>query len=573
MVKDVFKRVLTGTAFLIFTLPIYSQTKKSVTPDKQGNAAGMFTKEEIDRLRAKSDSLFDQGQFNESLACCKEMLKAANALGDDDLKMDAYSTISLIYLFMGKLDDAEKYGRICLERDRGRNDSVSLSTSVNNLAGILTQACKYEEAMTLAKEALQIERDMYARTGNPGKLSVRLGRLSEICAVLGKFDEGYDYAKEAFELDSISGDEAKQAFRKCLMADNMQGMERYDESASLYKECIPVFEKYGVNHSLAVCYYELGRISLHQGNDDESKQYLATAFSKIQDTGDNVLVLKVYSQMVEMVRDKEASVKLHKKLLWGTIAALTVACLLAIALAIVGNKLRKKTKILERQSMMNNRLMSLVSHDMHTGTQSINMAAHMLENQSADEASQDSQEKILLGELVRHSDAQKMLVDNLTQWTKAVGRNIVNKVRFQVNALVKEVVEQMKYETDKKDITIVVDSQDAVFAVSDRNIILTAVRNIMSNAIKFSARGSEVLLQIDTTPDGKVCITIADHGVGMSDDMVRQVKERCISTHTLGTENETGLGLGLSITLELLAMVGVDVDVESSEGTKFVLTI
>lgn len=573
MVTNVFKRVLTGLAFLIFTLPIYSQTKKSVTPDKQGNAAGIVTEKEIDRLREKSDSLLNQGQFNESLACCKEMLKIAKALGDEDLKMDAYSTISLIYLFMGKLDDAERYGRICLERDRGRNDSVSLSTSVNNLAGILTQACKYEEAMTLAKEALQIERDMYARTGNPGKLSVRLGRLSEICAVLGKFDEGYDYAKEAFELDSISGDEVKQAFRKCLMADNMQGMERYDESANLYKECIPVFEKYGVNHSLAVCYYELGRISLHQGNDDESKQYLATAFSKIQDTGDNVLVLKVYSQMVEMVRDKEASVKLHKKLLWGTIIALTVACLLAVALAIVGNKLRKKTKILERQSMMNSRLMSLVSHDMHTGTQSINMAAHMLEKQSPDDVPHDSQEQILLGELVRQSDAQKMLVDNLTQWTKAVGRNIVNKVRFQINALVKEVIEQMKFETEKKGVTVVFDSQEPLFAVSDRNIILTAVRNILSNAIKFSDRGSEISLQIGRTPYEKVFIAVEDHGVGMSEEVIRQIKEKNISIHTLGTENETGLGLGLSITLELLAMVDVDVDVESNAGTKFILTI
>ena len=96
MVTNVFKRVLTGLAFLIFTLPIYSQTKKSVTPDKQGNAAGIVTEKEIDRLREKSDSLFNQGQFNESLACCKEMLKIAKALGDEDLKMDAYSTISLM---------------------------------------------------------------------------------------------------------------------------------------------------------------------------------------------------------------------------------------------------------------------------------------------------------------------------------------------------------------------------------------------------------------------------------------------------------------------------------------------
>ena len=162
-----------------------------------------------------------------------------------------------------------------------------------------------------------------------------------------------------------------------------------------------------------------------------------------------------------------------------------------------------------------NRLIALISHDLRSGMLSINMAAHMLDNNK-------EYSEFLIDELVKQSDAQGVLVENLLQWSKLQVTNDLKAriVRFNVFDAVNDVKEQMQFYANRKSIKLQLETQDDIFMVSDMIIIQVVLRNIISNSIKFSHRNTTILLSYKTREDGKLDITVKDEGVGMPQEIV-----------------------------------------------------
>ena len=105
---------------------------------------------------------------------------------------------------------------------------------------------------------------------------------------------------------------------------------------------------------------------------------------------------------------------------------------------------------------------------------------------------------------------------------------------------------------------------------SDINALNTILRNLMSNAIKFTREGGSIA--IDARRNGKVVkISIQDTGIGMSKEKMDNLFDTTGHNSTPGTQNEKGSGLGLSLVKDLCDMINAEIEVESKLdlGTKF----
>lgn len=110
-------------------------------------------------------------------------------------------------------------------------------------------------------------------------------------------------------------------------------------------------------------------------------------------------------------------------------------------------------------------------------------------------------------------------------------------------------------------------------AVSNRDMLAAILRNLVSNAIKFTPAGGEVV--VSATAGERITLRVADTGVGMSTDALAEVMELDRRTTTPGTAGERGSGLGLLLCRDLAERIGTELRAESvvGRGTTFSLTL
>ena len=122
-----------------------------------------------------------------------------------------------------------------------------------------------------------------------------------------------------------------------------------------------------------------------------------------------------------------------------------------------------------------------------------------------------------------------------------------------------------------KQIHLSVTIPDNTLITGDRNIIATILRNLLTNAVKFTASGGTVSLTVEATADGKHSFTVSDNGVGMTAEQIQNLFRLDSAQSRKGTSDEQGTGLGLIVCSELLEKHNSRLHVESEErkGSRF----
>jgi signal transduction histidine kinase len=96
--------------------------------------------------------------------------------------------------------------------------------------------------------------------------------------------------------------------------------------------------------------------------------------------------------------------------------------------------------------------------------------------------------------------------------------------------------------------------------------------NLIYNAIKFSNKNG--IISISANEDGdKIKITIKDHGIGMSEKLIKSILKDAIPYSSLGTNNETGLGQGLILSKNFITLHKGKLKIKSEEGVGTLVTV
>ncbi|MDP2301114.1 MAG: PAS domain-containing sensor histidine kinase [Ignavibacteria bacterium] len=143
------------------------------------------------------------------------------------------------------------------------------------------------------------------------------------------------------------------------------------------------------------------------------------------------------------------------------------------------------------------------------------------------------------------------LLQNLLEWARTqTGRIQFSPIQFNICDLILEVLLQMKKYSIPKEIEMnaIIDKDIMVFA--DEEMCTTILRNLITNAIKFSNPKSDIEISADIQ-NGKSIIKIIDKGIGISKERMGKLFLLSESSVTLGTDGEKGTGLGLILSKEL----------------------
>jgi len=235
--------------------------------------------------------------------------------------------------------------------------------------------------------------------------------------------------------------------------------------------------------------------------------------------------------------------------------------------------IKKNSENLQDINLTKDKFFSIISHDLRSPFQGLLGLASVL----VDEFDTFTKEEIK-SYIANMNDSIKNLfnlIENLLKWSKLQRESIsLEKQRIDLYTEVLYIINLLKNNADNKEIKIVNEIVEDTFVYCDTNVLNSVLQNLISNAIKFTNRGGEIKLST-VTEDKDIYITIADNGVGMTEEIVKNLFRIDSHQSSPGTEDESGTGFGLIITKELLEKQGGKISVKSqkSVGTSITFTL
>jgi signal transduction histidine kinase len=227
---------------------------------------------------------------------------------------------------------------------------------------------------------------------------------------------------------------------------------------------------------------------------------------------------------------------------------------------------------LKYESEVKDRFFSMISHDLISpfsallaGTELMSKHAHLYDKEELVE---------LAGKVNERGQGVFNLLRNLLEWSRLQidGANFA-PTELTLDSVTQESIDILAPVADEKNIRIVNDVTGET-AYADPNMVDTVLRNLITNAIKFSHADSEIKISAAKNA-GMTQVTVSDTGVGIAKDRIDGIFDLERLSSTAGTKGEEGTGLGLSLCREMVELNGGKFwfDTEEGKGSQFHFTL
>jgi signal transduction histidine kinase len=228
-------------------------------------------------------------------------------------------------------------------------------------------------------------------------------------------------------------------------------------------------------------------------------------------------------------------------------------------------ELKENEVKLLRINVTKNKFFSIIAHDLRSPFNSFLGLTQIM----AEELPSLSMEEVQkFADSMRKSAANLYrLLENLLEWSQLQQGLIPHNPEFVcLLPLINESVEMILESAKNKQIEIVIDVSLDIEVYAENNSLQTIIRNLVSNAVKFTPKGGKIQIFAKSNPDNSVEISVIDSGIGMKPPMKDNLFKLDVSTSRKGTEGELSTGLGLLLCKEFVEKHGGKLWVESEEG-------
>jgi signal transduction histidine kinase len=227
-------------------------------------------------------------------------------------------------------------------------------------------------------------------------------------------------------------------------------------------------------------------------------------------------------------------------------------------------RIQEINETLEDANATKDKFFDIISHDLRSPFNSIlGFSDILLENHA--EYDNEFREK-LIQQIVDSSKGAFKLVENLLEWSRAqTGKFSFNPEKIELEYVLNETLFDIENIAHNKNIEIRTQIPRGMTVYADKEILKTVLRNIASNAVKFTPKLGSIIIKAEII-DRSTLISVQDTGVGISKDKIEKIFDITQKTNTLGTDNESGTGLGLLFCKEFIEKHGGKIQIESEVG-------
>ena len=397
------------------------------------------------------------------------------------------------------------------------------------------------------------------------------------CLYTGDFERGAILAQQGLEICHKTDNPF--SIPDLIFLCKVEQMQNHYEQADLYiQEALQVARKHEIREAEKVCMMILSELALTQHKplpqfQDKEELYLLDDLTAIEATYWVATEMETAYETAkkELEIEKQQNIinkqKMQRNILVGGIAA----CVLILTIFWYLLYLRRRrNRELAEINTTKDKFFSIISHDLKNPAvvqrDTLELVVKNAGSWDADRLAD------FHSELLKSAEEEVELLHNLLSWSQLqTGRISFYPETFVISELPHNLSLICKM-AENKNITLNVAIPENALVTGDRKMLDTVIRNLLTNAVKFTPTGGTVKLEVSPCRDAinrvstKYTISVTDTGIGIPHEELQKIF-RIDSRHSrCGTTGETGTGLGLIVCFELLEKHGTVLQVESEEG-------
>jgi len=557
--------------------------------------------------------IYDEiNSYTKALEIYSKSLEIKRNAGNPKEIAYALHIIGNTYLKLEKYNEALEYFDEALKIRIQINDKINIAGTLKSIGNASLGIKDYKRAFGSFNDAIKIREEI----GDIKGVSDVLNDIGNFYFQTGNYTKAKEYFLRVLEITDKTGDKYAEAL--CRRKIGVIQISENDLTAGLenINKSLEIGEKIGNLELIKNAYFELYTY-YHKINDKSNalnnyihytlvKDSITQRFnaqrlieiqmnyeleksqSRISEIENEMTKLTIENKIRELEIKKQKNVR-------NFLILLTLFALLSGGIILVQFLSKRKTNHLLKQKIaevdQSNKLLreseenlkilnatkdkffSIIAHDLRNPFNALHGLTYHLFNNYNEFTEEDLKESI---EIIYHSaDDLLELLDNLLQWSRTQrGKMEFTPREINLFDIVNKTIDLLQINADKKKISLWNDVKENYKIKADYDMIMTVIRNLVSNAIKFSFTNGKVRIYANDYNDYTE-IGVIDQGVGITSENAKKLFRIDIHYSTSGTSEEQGSGLGLILCREFIEKHSGKIWVESevNKGSIFKFTI
>ena len=220
---------------------------------------------------------------------------------------------------------------------------------------------------------------------------------------------------------------------------------------------------------------------------------------------------------------------------------------------------------LQRSNQLKDRMFSIIGHDLRSPLSAAKLKMDFLMRGIIDPKAPEFLDDTVFG-LLKTMDEALNLLQNLLGWAKSEsGQMKIITEPLQLQDIADQTIRLLKLASDHKKIEILNEVPEDLYVEADMNMIKTVLRNLVSNAIKFTPSDGQIRISTEHKED-RVFVKVIDTGDGISKEDIAKILNTEEHFSKLGTDKEPGTGLGLVLCQTFIAQHQGQLRIDSAPG-------
>ncbi|MFD2201445.1 tetratricopeptide repeat-containing sensor histidine kinase [Shivajiella indica] len=498
---------------------------------------------------------YQQRNFDDAIKKFKEAYTIGIELEDTYLIVRSVNNIALNYSRSNQLDSALLYAHKALGYNEIAGTNFFKSFTYRVIGDVQMEKNQIDEAISTYEYALSVS--SHQRSNNfETSINHRLGKAYWLKGESKKAIAVLEEAKEVAIANNFQDDLAQTLKVLALVYESMNNIALAYQNQKAYNNLVEIIGE---------------RV-------DKDRLALISGMFEVEKTDAEVKMLKAENelQQVQVNNFKMLSIMV-------TFGALVLGFLLVwlfslhkksistnAHLFVQQEKVNQQKIALEKQSRelnlsnkLKDRIFSILGHDLKSPVAQLQGVLGLLQNK--DLSKEEFYE--ISHVLKRNVDGLYIALENILSWSRSQMEGFkVHLSPVSYKSTINQCLEFLDQQAKAKDISFNLKIENDLKVWVDQDLITIVIRNVISNAIKYSRKNSKI--DVFTQSDSNsVSLMIRDYGVGMNQKKLEEVRSAKFSLleSSIGTENERGTGLGLNLCKEFTQMMGGDIEFESEK--------
>ncbi|HCW06488.1 MAG TPA: hypothetical protein DGG95_03875, partial [Cytophagales bacterium] len=473
-------------------------------------------------------------------------LKISQELKDTAGIIISLNNMGVVYQQLKNSKKEEEFFQHALELNDKTKDVKLYGLTYDNIGSMWEGRGNFQKAFVYYQKELEYER----KSGVKAQIIEALKSLANISIKMKNFQMALKYANEEFKLsEEVQSAElrASAARNLSIVFENLKQFEqaiRYLKVANIISDSLNSVERTKAVSNLA-SRYELTKKESEIKALNLEKQFQKSELQKESEIRKGLIIFAVVITILFIITIQQYLARKKANDL----------------LVVWSRAIDQKNQELDNLNRIKDKIFSSIAHDVRGPLASLHGLLTLLNLKSL---SPDEIQRITM-ELSARVNTTSSLLENLLNWSKNQITNAkANPVKTDLKKLVNDCISLYQNNALEKNIHLVNLIQESTYIYADEEMIRITLRNLISNAIKFTRNHGEV--KIDSSrQDNILCISVSDSGVGIPQEDLKKLFSLDAYT-TLGTAKEKGTGLGLILCKEFIEKNGGEISVASENG-------